>query len=144
MAVRRRRQRLEARAQAVSGFQIPVKRAKPMIVPGAPPARPKPVPDQTEPWEVFISHASEDDPYINTLKRTFVAAGIRVWVDDCVMRWGNRLRPKIDKGLKRSRFIKFVFSSAFIRPRSGRSMNSIRRSRSKPCTCSAFCRSCTA
>jgi hypothetical protein len=28
MAVMRRRQRLEARAQAVSGFQIPVKRAK--------------------------------------------------------------------------------------------------------------------
>lgn len=114
MAVMRRKQRLEARAQAVSGFQIPVKRAKPMIVPAAPPPHPQPEPDP-EPWEVFISHTSEDDRYIDTLKRTFVAAGIRVWVDDGVMRWGNRLRPKIDNGLKRSRFIMFVFSPAFIK-----------------------------
>jgi hypothetical protein len=115
-AVMSRKRRLEARAQAVSAFQIPIKRAKQMIVPAAPPPRPElePEPDP-EPWDVFISHASEDDPYIDTIKRTFVAAGIRVWVDDGVMRWGNRLRPKVDDGLKRSRFIMFVFSPAFTR-----------------------------
>jgi hypothetical protein len=37
------------------------------------------------------------------LKRTFVAAGILVWVDDVVLRWGNRLRSRIDDDLKRSR-----------------------------------------
>jgi hypothetical protein len=89
-----------------------VKRTKPMIVPAASPPKPESDP---EPWDVFISHASEDDPYIDTLKRTFVAAGIRVWVDDGVLRWGNRLRPKIDNGLKRSRFLMFVFSPAFVK-----------------------------
>jgi hypothetical protein len=44
-----------------------------------------------------------------------VAAGIRVWVDDGVLRWGNRLRSKIDDGLKRSRFVMFVFSPAFVK-----------------------------
>jgi len=111
-AVMLRNQRLQARAQAVSAFRIPVKRTKPMIVPAAPPPK---LDSDSEPWDVFISHASEGDPYIDTLKRTYVAAGIRVWVDDGILRWGNRLRPKIDNGLKRSRFLMFVFSPAFVK-----------------------------
>ena len=92
-----------------------------------------------EMWDVFISHASQDDAYIDTLKRTFVAAGIRVWVDDAVLRWGNRLRSRIDDGLKRSRFVIVVFSQAFIGGKSGRSTNLILHSPSKPSTGSAFC-----
>jgi hypothetical protein len=115
-AVMSRKRRFAARAQAVNALQVPIKRAKPMIMPATPPPEPKPDADP-EPWDVFISHASQDDPYVDTLKRTFVAAGIRVWVDDGVLRWGNRLRPKIDNGLRRSRFVMFVFSPAFIRAR---------------------------
>jgi hypothetical protein len=116
-AVMLRKQRLAARAQAVSSWQIRVKPAAPKKTP-APViqlTRPKPEPEPNQEfWDVFISHASEDDAYIDTLKRTFIAAGIRVWVDDAVLRWGNRLRSRIDDGLKRSQFVIVVLSKAFL------------------------------
>jgi TIR domain len=116
-AVMLRKQRVETRTRAVSSWQIPVRPATPKktLGPVVQPPHVKPGP-QAKPqmWDVFISHASQDDAYIDTLRRTFVAAGIRVWVDDAVLRWGDRLRSRIDDGLKRSRFVIVVFSQAFI------------------------------
>jgi hypothetical protein len=112
-----RNQRLELRSNAVSSWQIPVRSAAPKKIP-APiiqPAQEEPGPKaKPEVWDVFISHASEDDSYIDILKRTFVAAGIRIWVDDDVLRWGDRLRSSIDNGLQRSRFVIVVLSKAFL------------------------------
>jgi TIR domain len=116
-AMMSRKQRLELRSNAVSSWQIPLRSAAPRKIPSpiVQPAQAKPGPQaKPEMWDVFISHASEDDSYIDILKRTFVAAGIRVWVDDDVLRWGDRLRSSIDNGLKRSRFVIVVLSKAFL------------------------------
>ena len=72
----------------------------------------KPAEPQT--WDVFLSHASEDKPYVEELHRTLVAAGVQVWMDKAVLRWGDSLRSRIDDGLKRSRFVIVLLSKAFL------------------------------
>ena len=67
-----------------------------------------------EKWDVFISHASEDKPYVKPLAEALRAAGISVWYDNMVMNWGDDLRPMIDKGLTTCRFGIVVLSKAFL------------------------------
>lgn len=66
------------------------------------------------PWDVFISHASEDkevvaEPLANALK----AAGLLVWYDTVELKVGDSLRASIDKGLRESRFGIIILSPAF-------------------------------
>lgn len=65
-------------------------------------------------WDVFISHASEDKPYVEPLANALCAAGISVWYDDIVMTWGDDLRQVIDNGLTSCRFGIVVLSKAFL------------------------------
>jgi hypothetical protein len=67
-----------------------------------------------EKWDVFISHASEDKPYVKPLAEALRAAGISVWYDNMVMNWGDDLRPMIDKGLTSCRFGIVILSKAFL------------------------------
>ena len=67
-----------------------------------------------EKWDVFISHASEDKPYVEPLAEALCAAGISVWYDNMVMTWGDDLRSTIDKGLVSCRFGIVVLSKAFL------------------------------
>jgi hypothetical protein len=67
-----------------------------------------------EKWDVFISHASEDKPYVKPLAEALRVAGISVWYDNMVMNWGDDLRPMIDKGLTSCRFGIVVLSKAFL------------------------------
>jgi hypothetical protein len=118
-AVMVRKQRIQMRSSAVHNLRIPV-RAAPPRMPPAPAAARKAAVTKTEQaskpqtWDVFISHASEDKAYVDELQRTLVAAGIQVWVDKGVLRWGDRLRSRIDDGLKRSQFVIVVLSQAFL------------------------------
>lgn len=87
----------------------------------AKPLRTEP-PDETEtalesPVEradVFISHASEDKPYVEPLVKALEDARISVWYDRITMEWGDDLRPAIDRGLANCRFGIVVFSKAFL------------------------------
>jgi hypothetical protein len=68
-----------------------------------------------EPWDLFISHASEDkasfvDPLANRLKDL----AVRVWYDKFTLVPGDRLSEKIAEGLARSRCGLLVVSKAFI------------------------------
>ena len=56
-------------------------------------------PAKPQTWDVFISHASEDKAYVDELHRTFVAAGVQVWLDKGTLRWGDRLRSRIDEAV---------------------------------------------
>lgn len=117
-AVMLRKQRMQMSSSTIHNLKIPIRTAppkepvRPALKPGSTgseTAQPKP---QT--WDVFISHASEDKEYVDQLHRTFLAAGIRVWVDKGVLRWGDRLRSRIDDGLKRSQYVIVVLSKAFL------------------------------
>jgi hypothetical protein len=52
---------------------------------------------QGEKWDVFVSHASEDKAYVDPLVTALEAAGISVWYDRLVLKWGDDLRPVIGR-----------------------------------------------
>ena len=118
-AVMLRKQRIQMRSGDVHNLRIPIRSAPVRkMVSAEPVQRPKAIatPKAAEPqtWDVFLSHASEDKPYVEELHRTLVAAGVQVWMDKAELRWGDKLRTRIDDGLKRSRFVIVVLSKAFL------------------------------
>ena len=71
---------------------------------------------ETEEYDVFISHASEDkEGFVNEFKAELERRGVNVWIDDVAIGWGDSLRAKIDNGLKTSRFGIVVISRHYIR-----------------------------
>jgi hypothetical protein len=66
-------------------------------------------------FDVFISHATEDKPYVEPLVEALEAAGIKVWFDKTALEWGDDLRPSIDRGLANCRYGIVVLSKAFLR-----------------------------
>jgi len=122
-AIQTRRRAIDSRAQSKATLNIPIRPA-----PRPPPvsiARPSPH-SQAEQvrkqmksaaqdkWDVFISHASEDKPYVEQLVAGLGSAGVTVWLDSPVLRWGWSLREAIDEGLKKSRFVIVILSKAFL------------------------------
>lgn len=68
-----------------------------------------------EPYDVFISHASEDkEAIVRSLANSLTAHGLRVWYDEFTLRIGDSLRQKIDRGLATSRVGLVVLSPSFI------------------------------
>lgn len=65
-------------------------------------------------WDVFISHASEDKSYTETLASKLTEAGVRVWFDRTAIDWGDDIRETIDHGLINCRFGIVIFSKAFL------------------------------
>jgi hypothetical protein len=75
----------------------------------------KPAPQrENKKWDVFISHASEDKPYVEPLAKALEAAGVSVWYDRLVLEWGDDLRPMIDNGLVNCRYGIVILSKAFL------------------------------
>lgn len=69
---------------------------------------------ETEEYDVFISHATEDkDDLVRPLANSLVGHGLRVWYDEFELRIGDSLRRKIDAGLAKSRFGVVVLSHSF-------------------------------
>lgn len=67
-----------------------------------------------EPYDVFVSHASEDkDAVVRPLALALRSAGLRVWFDEFTLHIGDSLRQKIDRGLANSRFGVVVLSHDF-------------------------------
>lgn len=118
-AVMLRKQRIQMRSGAVHNLRIPIRSAPVRKLMSDEPVRQQAVakavkPTQPQTWDVFLSHASEDKAYVEELHRTLVAAGVQVWMDKAELQWGDRLRSRIDDGLKRSRFVIVVLSKAFL------------------------------
>jgi len=68
----------------------------------------------TQSFDVFISHASEDkDAVVTPLANALRERGLSVWFDKFELRIGDSLRRKIDTGISRSRFGIVVLSPAF-------------------------------
>ena len=118
-AVMLRKQRIQMRSGAVHNLRIPIRSTPAKKHAAATPVRRATATKMEQPagpqtWDVFISHASEDKAYVEGLHRTLVAAGVQVWMDKAALRWGDRLRSRIDDGLKRSRYVIVVLSEAFL------------------------------
>jgi hypothetical protein len=67
------------------------------------------------PWDVFISHATEDKETVaEPLRKALVAAGISVWIDNEAIALGDSMRRSMERGLSRSRWGVVVVSPAFL------------------------------
>jgi hypothetical protein len=64
-------------------------------------------------YDVFLSHASEDKPFVRELAAALKARGIKYWLDEIELTVGDSLRTMIDKGLTASRFGVVVLSHPF-------------------------------
>lgn len=65
-------------------------------------------------YDVFISYASEDTDYVDTLTAEMKKLGIEVWRDTLSIGWGDSIRDKIDKGLLNSQFAVVVLSKNYM------------------------------
>ena|SRR3989344_746222 len=67
-------------------------------------------------FDVFICHASEDkESFVSPLADKLKRAGIKVWYDEFILKWGDPLRASIDKGLSGSRYGIVVLSRSFLK-----------------------------
>lgn len=67
------------------------------------------------PYDLFISHASEDkDGFVRPLATTLAEFGVNVWYDEFTLELGDSLSRSIDKGLINSSYGLVVFSPTFI------------------------------
>lgn len=69
---------------------------------------------QTQQWDAFVCHASEDkEDFVRPLAEELRSKGLRVWYDEFTLQVGDSLRRAIDRGLQYSRFGVVVLSPAF-------------------------------
>ncbi len=54
-------------------------------------------------YDVFLSHNSNDNPQVRRLAKRLQAAGLRVWLDDWIIKAGDIISLKVDQGLDQSR-----------------------------------------
>lgn len=64
-------------------------------------------------WDVFISHASEDNELAGRLARLLEARDVRVWYDGTEIEVGDSIRAKVNDGLRRSRFGAVILSKHY-------------------------------
>ena len=68
-----------------------------------------------EPWDIFISHASEDKAtFVEPLARRLEELAVRVWYDQFILMPGDSISEKIGEGLAKSRCGLLVFSKSFM------------------------------
>lgn len=65
---------------------------------------------------VFLSHTSDDKPFVRKLKSDLEAHGVkRVWLDEAEILIGDSLIQKIDEGLRLTKYIAVVLSPRSIK-----------------------------
>ena len=61
--------------------------------------------------QVFISHSSNDDPFVRDLRRALELLGVRVWADSRQLRGGSKLAAEIDEAIESARQFVAVISA---------------------------------
>jgi len=83
---------------------------------GTKPARKKKA--QTPQWDFFICHASEDKELVAIpIYQALAKQNYQVWLDKFTLKLGDRLRQKIDEGLRNSRYGIVILSPNFFAKR---------------------------
>lgn len=66
-------------------------------------------------YDIFISHASEDkDSIARPIYEELKNRGVSVWFDEAVLKLGDSLRRKIDKGLSKCKYGVVILSPSFL------------------------------
>lgn len=69
-------------------------------------------------YDIFISHASEDKPFVTPLAEALEKKhGLKVWYDNSILKEGDRLREVIKNGINASRYGIIIFSENFFKKR---------------------------
>jgi GTPase SAR1 family protein/DNA-directed RNA polymerase subunit RPC12/RpoP len=63
-------------------------------------------------YDVFLCHNHADKPRVRRLAERLKAAGVRVWLDDWVIKAGDIISLKVDEGLEQSRVLLLCISPA--------------------------------
>ena len=63
------------------------------------------------PFDVFLSHNSQDKPRVRRLAERLKSAGLRVWFDEWNIRPGEIIALKVDEGLEQSRVLLLCVSA---------------------------------
>jgi hypothetical protein len=106
-----RRAKLERDQGLTLGY--PAAPPAPVKLAANPPERAKV--QRLQPYNLFLSHASEDKEAIaRPLYSALVAANVSVWFDESVLELGDSLRQKIDEGLARCRYGIVILSPRFL------------------------------
>jgi hypothetical protein len=71
----------------------------------------------TKEWDIFISHASEDKPYVRVATDSLEESGFSVFIDERDLIIGRSLRGQIDHALINSRFGVLFLSPSFMAKR---------------------------
>ncbi|MFN8291887.1 MAG: toll/interleukin-1 receptor domain-containing protein [Chitinophagaceae bacterium] len=64
---------------------------------------------------LFISHASEDKPFVKDLADRLKIEGVDIWYDEYSLKLGDSLREKIDDGLKSCKYGLVILSPNFFK-----------------------------
>lgn len=65
---------------------------------------------------IFLSHTSDDKPFVRDLKSKLEAHGVsEIWLDEAEIDIGDSLTKKIDEGLKKTKYIGVVLSPRSIK-----------------------------
>ncbi len=73
------------------------------------------MPEDTEHWDAFVSHASEDkDTFVRPLVEALGRLGVSLWYDEVSLNLGDSLSGSIDRGIAKSQNGIIVVSTAFL------------------------------
>ncbi len=70
-----------------------------------------------ETWDIFMSHASPDKPWVKGLVKALRTEGVTVWFDEDSLEWGEDLQRGINRGLIGSRKAIAVLSPSYLAQR---------------------------
>jgi hypothetical protein len=73
------------------------------------------MPDREFEYDVFLSHASEDTAWCETLAERLRNDGVRVWFDRWELKPGDHLEARINDGLEKSRKMVAAWSKNYFR-----------------------------
>ena len=62
-------------------------------------------------FDVFLSYSSKDKPAVLALAERLRSDGLRVWLDDWEIRYGDNILARVEDGLERSRVLVLCMSA---------------------------------
>jgi len=122
--MQQRKRAIENRAQIAENIGIPQRKKiepppefpKPLsaVVPSPAPSMSRQSGSVQQTWDIFISHASPDKPWVRGLTTALRNNGVSVWFDEDTLEWGEDLLHGINRGLKNCQRAILVLSKAYL------------------------------
>ena len=62
-------------------------------------------------YDVFLSHSAKDKPIVRDVAERLRKDGLRVWLDEWMLKPGDHVQAKIEEGLEQSRVLVLCMSA---------------------------------